>query len=219
MSQSCSAPGASRRGHFDVAVLVTFLAAVALEVAVFIWQSGPVGVEGEGTHHPDIGTRPPSGFSLRRVSDNQQVNLFDLHGKVVWLVFWGPWNKPSLHQLPELNKLYATLKDDPRFELVTVVCELPTRRPGDDPDMIPEAQDFMTKNKIDVPVYLDETGDARRAFGILQENFPTNVVIDAQGRMQGVWPNYFPELHQVLLPVLRKWLDAVPISPAGAEAP
>jgi peroxiredoxin len=205
-----------RRGHFDLAVLMTFLAVVAVEAAVFVWQATPPGVEGEGTSHVAIGTRPP-GFTLRRLSDNEQINLFDLRGKVVWMVFWGAWNEPSRRQLPELSKLYEKLKDDARFELVTVLCEMPTRDVGWDELMIPAAQEFMTKYKIDVPVYLDETGDGRRTFSILQEHFPTNVIIDAQGRVQGVWPNYFPELHRELLPVLNKWIDQTP-PPKGAEA-
>lgn len=213
-----SAASGRRRGHFDVAVLITFIAVVVLEVAVFLWQVGPPGVEGEGTRHVTIGTRPP-GFTLRRLSDDQQINLFDFRDKVVWMVFWGAWNEPSRRQLPELSKLYAKLKEDERFELVTVLCELPTRAIGWDTMMIPAAQEFMAENDVDVPVYLDETGDGRRTFNIVQENFPTNVIIDAQGRLQGVWPSYFPTLHEELLPVLNKWLDNAPAPKVSEDSP
>jgi hypothetical protein len=215
------APNASRGGHFDVAVLFTFLAVVGLEVAVFIWQAGPVGVPDEGTSHVDIGTRPPTGFALRRLGEEQQVNLVDLRDKVVWLVFWGEWSEPSRRQITELSKIFAELRDDPRFELVTVLCEYPTRQVGYDLLMIPSAEKFIQENELDLPVYLDETGDARRAFHILPDDYPTNVIIDAQGRVQGRWQNYFPELHDAILPVVKKWLEEVPgsqqrrASPAG----
>ncbi|MBI3466351.1 MAG: TlpA family protein disulfide reductase [Planctomycetes bacterium] len=208
-SAAMSLPVSRNRGaKVDLAVPIAFVVAAAISAASYYLQTQPLRGEGQGTAHVAVGTFPPIGFALRQWKGSEQINLLDLHGKVIWLNFWGAWCNPARQQMIELDKIFADLKDHPRFALVTVLCEIPTSSPGLDPSRDLLAEEFVTAANLTLPVYVDESGDARRAFQIQPEQYPTNVLLDAEGRVRGIWTAYEAGLHDQILPELRRWLAA-----------
>ena len=205
-----------RAARFDWLVLLTFVLAVAIEGVVYYWQIQPVYYFGEGTKHIATGQVPPTGFALRDNATGNQFNLVDKRDQVVWLLFWGPWDGQSRLQLPEFNELYETrLKKEPRLWVSSVLCEFPQYQPGFDQGMMPAMRELYDEHGLTLPIFLDETGDARRAFDVRQDEYPTNVILDAKGVIRGIWTEYYAGLQQEMLKVLQECLDEIPLTDAG----
>ncbi|UCH75291.1 MAG: TlpA family protein disulfide reductase [Rhodospirillales bacterium] len=68
------------------------------------------------------GTRRTMRFPDLRVTDpaGRPLSLSDLHGRIVFLHFWGSWCPPCQVEFPELQRLYDTLKADDRIAFVLV---------------------------------------------------------------------------------------------------
>jgi peroxiredoxin len=49
-----------------------------------------------------------------------KLRLSDYKGKIIVLDFWATWCVPCMQKMPELQKLYALIKDDPRFVMIGV---------------------------------------------------------------------------------------------------
>jgi cytochrome c biogenesis protein CcmG, thiol:disulfide interchange protein DsbE len=50
---------------------------------------------------------PAEDFAFRRVSDDREIRLAELQGRVVVLNIWATWCGPCIHEMPELNRLQA----------------------------------------------------------------------------------------------------------------
>ena len=64
-------------------------------------------------------------------------------------------------------------------------------------------QDFQQKHGLTYPILLDETGTVANAYRV--QGFPTNVIIDRQGRLRYIEPGFNAEavnrtLQQLLAP-------------------
>lgn len=80
---------------------------------------------------------------LFKSMDGQIVNLKDQKGKVVFINFWATWCPPCVAEMPSIQKLYSTLKEDERILFLLV-----------DMDNKPEkSQKFMDKRRFNLPVY------------------------------------------------------------------
>lgn len=132
----------------------------------------PVGTR-RGERFPDLAWRTP---------DGKVMKLSDLRGKVVVLHFWGSWCRPCQHEMPDLQRLYDIVKDDPDIRLVL----LPVR------ERFTQARRWAEQIGVRMPIYdtglRDETDELLRlADGSaipdrkIARTFPTTHVLDKHG--------------------------------------
>jgi thiol-disulfide isomerase/thioredoxin len=77
-----------------------------------------------------------------RSLDGKNAKLADFEGKVVFLNFWATWCAPCVVELPNIQKLQASLKNDPVVFLLVTNEEEETVR------------NFIKKKSLQLPIYL-----------------------------------------------------------------
>lgn len=115
----------------------------------------------------ELDTEAPD-FSLID-SSGKMVTLSDLRGKVVLLNFWATWCPPCKAEMPSMEKLFQTLKED-GFVLLAVNIEPNGRQtvPG-----------FLAQNPHSFPVLFDDQGTVHTQYGVFQ--FPESFIIRKDG--------------------------------------
>ena len=92
-----------------------------------------------------------------------------LQGKVVFINFWASWCPPCRAEMPSLNSLYLTLKNDNRFVFLFV---------SEDDDRT-KASEYLKKNNFSIPVYYRNQASTEMFSGTL----PTTIVLDKEGNI------------------------------------
>lgn len=117
------------------------------------------------------------------------VQLNDLKGKVVFINFWATWCPPCIHELPSIDQLRQSLKDNKDIVFLMVDVD------GD----IDKSSAFMAENKYDLPLYVP-AGDIPPTF--LGQSIPTTVILDRSGkiaeRLEGSRDYGTPEIKKAL---------------------
>ncbi len=96
-------------------------------------------------------------------------HLQDLRGKVVLVNFWATWCPPCRKEMPDLQALYDTYKDQGLIVLSI-----------SDEDAAKVAP-FIAERKISYPVLLDPGRHVNEAFAV--EGIPKSFVYDRQGKL------------------------------------
>lgn len=110
------------------------------------------------------------GFSLKDLKGTQHA-LTDYAGKVVLVNFWASWCPPCIKEMPEMAKLKQRMEGRP-FEILALnVGEKKYK-----------VWKFVRLVEFDLPVLLDTSSDAFRAWGV--ETLPTSFLVDAEGRVR-----------------------------------
>ena len=121
------------------------------------------GGEGETTLAPD--------FTLPSLSGGN-VSLRDYRGKWVFVNFWATWCGPCVIEMPMLNKMYHTLKND-TFELLAVNTE----------DIDPKTvRRFVEELKLDFPILLDRQSTTLRPYAV--RSLPMTYMIAPDGTVE-----------------------------------
>ncbi|RZJ33023.1 MAG: TlpA family protein disulfide reductase [Chryseobacterium sp.] len=100
--------------------------------------------------------------------NTSSTNLKNLHGKVLFLNFWGTWCPPCRTEWPTVQKLYDLRKDKLEFALIAMQ------------DQEEDVQKFLKDNNYSVPVYIAESPLDPK---ILPQAFPTTYLIGKDGRI------------------------------------
>lgn len=114
-------------------------------------------------------------FSLT-TAEGEYLSLDDLRGKVVVLDFWGTWCPPCVASVPAVRDLRKRYAKEPSFMMISVSSDSDEAK----------WKDFITKNQMGWPQYLDRDHHIVRAFEV--HAFPTYIVIDHEGivRFRGI---------------------------------
>jgi peroxiredoxin len=115
----------------------------------------------------ELGSEAPD-FTLTDLS-GESVSLSEFRGKVVLLNFWATWCPPCKAEMPSMEKLFQTLKED-GFVLLTINIEPNGRQ------TVPE---FLAQNPHSFPVLFDVQGSVHKRYGVFK--FPESFVIRKDG--------------------------------------
>lgn len=125
----------------------------------------------------------------------QYASLVD--DKPVLLNFWASWCPPCREEMPDLQKLYDELGDKIDFILINSTDgerETPAK-----------AIAFLEEHGFEMPVYLDQDGEASILYGV--SALPTNILIGADGNIIGGIPGALTEAQ--FRELFEKYLDIV----------
>ncbi len=103
-------------------------------------------------------------------ADGKEMTTADLKGKVVFLNFWATWCPPCRAEMPSLNELYNTLKDDDRIIFLFI---------SEDEDSV-KAINYLQKNGFDIP-FITRSGNVPSR--IFSGTLPTTIVLNKEGRV------------------------------------
>jgi peroxiredoxin len=130
-------------------------------------------------------------FSLESISGGT-VSLSDLRGRVVIIDFWATWCPPCEFQIPILNEVYAA---HPNGEVEILGISVDT-------EGAEKVREYIRKHDARYPILMGDEALARR-FGA--PGFPSLIVIDPEGRIEGVHVGLIeaPDLEQFIAAAAR----------------
>jgi peroxiredoxin len=114
-------------------------------------------------------------------------------GKVVVLNFWFAACKPCIAEIPELNEVYEKYKDSLNVVFASVTFEEEK-----------EVQKFIKKYPIQYPL-VSNADETCKLFNIV--GFPTNIVIDKNGKYHDFISGGFPQIGDQILNSIQSALD------------
>jgi cytochrome c-type biogenesis protein len=183
-------------------ILATSVVVLALATRAFLLRS---------VSSPQAAGQSLLKLSLQPLSDQgQHWDLDSLRGKTVLLNFWGTWCGPCRVEMPKLIALAKEFEDRDNFVFLPVSC--PNSRRRDINTAKSETQSYLDENNFDILTYYDRQAATRLAVAGamgLGDNFsyPTTIILDGDGKIQGFWQGYSPTVIDGQRKVLNSLLD------------
>src|SRR5262249_15446899 len=122
----------------------------------------------------------------------EAISLNELKGKVVLLDFWGTWCGPCVASVPSLRELNKKYGKESSFVMISVSSD------GQEEKW----KDFIVKEKMIWPQYLDRDRNVIRAFHV--NVYPTYVLLDPEGLIRFRITGANPEKEAALEDAIRK---------------
>ena len=127
-----------------------------------------------------MATVPPVGVTVGRLAPElqlenlagEQVRLSDLRGRPVMINFWAAWCGFCRIELPEMQEVYESYRDQ-GFTILAVDVQ----------DERAEVQSFVEELGLTFPVLLDSRGEVSRSYRI--RGLPTSYFVDQDGVIIG----------------------------------
>lgn len=141
---------------------------------------------------------PP--VQITPIGDAPKCTQEDLAGKIVLLNFWGTWCGPCQIEMPRLDRLYMNCKDDPNIRIISI--SYPMGEAVSDEALTTLTQKYAKDQGFTMPFYIDSSLKTARLYNLAE--FPTNVIIDANGMIVYQSTGCSDEEWQKLMEVLAK---------------
>lgn len=122
---------------------------------------------------PARGFRAPD-FTLTEVNTNKQVTLSALRGKPVFLNFWATWCPPCKEEMPRIENLYATYKDEVEFISIA----------SSSSDDLQKITSFIHEGGFSWSFLHDPTGEIGSKYQAV--SYPTSFFIDKGGLIHAI---------------------------------
>ncbi|MGB8954199.1 MAG: redoxin domain-containing protein [Tumebacillaceae bacterium] len=168
-----------------ITILVLFAASVGIIWAVVNFDKQEVVVLQAGQPAPD--------FTLNTL-DGKTVKLSDYKGKVVMVNFWASWCEPCRQEMPDIEKVYETYKDQGLVILGVNINE----------KNVP-VQGFVNQMGLKFPILMDH--DSKVAVDLYRvKPIPTTFFVDKDGilRQTAEMPMTSSYMENTLAPLLGK---------------
>ena len=125
----------------------------------------------------EVGTMAPE-FTIEML-DGTRIDSRDLHGQVVVLDFWTTWCLGCVQELPVMDE-FSDLVDQQELPITVIAVNTHPNRDGE--KHLAQVRSYLDQNGIELPIGLDPSGNPMaERFGVTA--FPTNVIIDPEGRV------------------------------------
>jgi len=125
----------------------------------------------------------------------EAVKMADLKGKVVFINFWATWCPPCRAEMPSINVLYDSYKDNPNIVFLIVEIE------GDKA----KAEAFVKEQKLTLPISFPNS-DIPKEW--LSGSIPSTVILDKEGqvatRHEGMADYSSPEVDKFIQDLINK---------------
>ena len=125
----------------------------------------------------------------------EAVKMADLKGKVVFINFWATWCPPCRAEMPSINVLYDSYKDNPNIVFLIVEIE------GDKA----KAEAFVKEQKLTLPISFPNS-DIPKEW--LSGSIPSTVILDKEGRVatrhEGMADYSSPEVDKFIQDLINK---------------
>ncbi len=146
-------------------MLLTVITIAGLALAVlFALRAVVPNIEDEHGHGVEVGSILQDFTLIRR--DHTQVPFSSVAGKVTLVNFWASWCEACKVEIPSINALRSSMKEQ-GLEVISInVDETPEK-------LLPK---LLPRLKIDYPVYVDEGGGLVELFDI--RAIPFSMVLD-----------------------------------------
>jgi len=134
----------------------------------------------------NVGNQAPD-FKLKQAGGSAVVNLSQLRGKPVVVVYWAAWCGPCRKEIPALKELYA--KYSPKgVQFVGIAVGW---RQSEE-----EVARFKETQNLPYPVVYDKDNKVAEAWGI--RSIPTNFIVDLDGVIRYREFGIYPEAETIL---------------------
>lgn len=136
------------------------------------------------------------------------IGLGDLAGRVTVINFWGTWCPPCVMEFPHVVALDRRYRKRKTFQLFAVSCE--SQGDTQPAELAADTDEFLRAQNFELAAYADPDAVTRRAveqvLGETNFGYPTTLVLDASGVIQGVWVGYEPGLEREVEALVKKLL-------------
>lgn len=176
-------------------VVWIFVAGVAAGLLLYLAFGGTSG----GEDHPAVG-QPLEFVDLEPLTGGgQALDAQSLIGKVTLINFFGTWCPPCLVEFPHLVALSRRYADKPDFQFIPVSCS-PGGLETDVAALRSETLEYLTQRGFELPTWVDRRGTSRQFVMSVMGRFgyPTTLLIDREGIIQGIWLGAPPNVERVI---------------------
>lgn len=144
---------------------------------------------------------PAIDFTLTDQYGNSHT-LSDYQGKTIFLNFWATWCPPCRAEMPDIQKIYDSYKENEDDSLVV----LGVASPGQGRETTKEGvADFLEENGYTYPVLMDESGQLFTSYGVY--SLPTTFMIDKDGNVFGYISGQLDE--EIMRDIIKQTMDGI----------
>ena len=116
-------------------------------------------------------------FSGTTINTDQQINLRDFRGKVVFVDFWASWCPPCLVSLPAYNRMRREIGSQ-EFEVIAINVDQSTE----------DGVKFLQDHPVDFPVLADPDGRIGTPYGV--RSLPVSFLLDRDSRIVASYKSF-----------------------------
>ncbi|MBK6267383.1 TlpA family protein disulfide reductase [Marivirga sp. S37H4] len=112
----------------------------------------------------------PFRYEGELVNDKGNKIAFDeLHNQTLFINYWATWCPPCLAEMPHINKLYESLKDEQNIQFLLISRD----------EDFSKAISFMEKKGYDIPIFTESEVNPQ----LRRQVLPTTFVISPDGKI------------------------------------